>query len=190
MNLKAFSLLEMIIVLAVLAAIMGLGWSGLINFRSTAEMQNAYSEMVSVIKTEQNKAKNSVSSGSSGTTPYFYALFFSNDKYYAFNCGDSRTPSLSTTNIRCTKDETVNFRLLPSEIELVPDASCAGIGFTKLTGKFASFTLPITESLETVTSFDTIYNLSGQCNIKIRHNSISAERTIGINLDINSLDVE
>jgi len=187
MRLKAFSLLEMIIVLAILAILMGLGWSGLINFRSTAEMQNAYSELVSVIKSEQNKAKNSVSSTSTGTTPYYYALFFANNKYYAFNCAK---PSSSSGITRCTKDTTVTFRQLPADIKINPDSRCAGLGFEILNGKFVAFTLANTGSLDTINSFDTVYESTGTCNIKIDHDLISTEKTIEINLDINSINVK
>ncbi len=186
MNLKAFSMLEIIIVLAVLAIIMGLGWSGLITFRSTAEMQNAYSELVSVIKSEQNKAKNSVSSKSDGTTPYFYALFFANNKYYAFNCGDNNTPNNIAQNVRCTKDTTVIFRLLPVDIKLTPDTGCAGLGFTRLSGRFASIALPAND-LESIASFDTTYSYSGTCNIKITHSQLTTEKLIEINLNTSNV---
>jgi len=192
MKLKAFSLLEFVIVFGVLAVLMGLGWTGLINFRSTAEMQNAYSELVSVIKTEQNKAKNSVSSNNDGGTPHFYTLFFIGNKYYAFNCGNSVVPlSSSSSSITCTKDSTVLFRILPANIIINPDPQCAGLGFAKLTGKFTSFTLPIGYgSLDTVTSFGTTYSQSGTCNIKISHTLISTQKAIEVNLNQNNLNVK
>lgn len=186
MKLKAFSMLEMVIVLAIIAVLMGLGWTGLINFRSTAEMQNAYSELVSVIKSQQNKAKNSVSSKSDGTTPYFYALFFANNKYYAFNCGDNNTPNNIAQNVRCTKDSTVIFRLLPADIKLVPDTGCTGLGFTRLSGRFVSLALPA-NNLDSISTFDTTYTYSGVCNIKISHTQISTERLVEINLNTSNV---
>jgi len=186
MEMKAFSLLEMIIVLAVLAILMGLGWAGLINFRSTAEMQNAYSELVSVIKSEQNKAKNSVSSKSDGTTPYFYTLFFANNKYYAFNCGDNNTPNNIAQNVRCTKDTSVIFRQLPTDIVVTPSSGCAGLGFTRLSGRFASIALPA-NNLETISTFDTTYTFSGTCNITLSHTQIQTQKTIDINLNTNNV---
>lgn len=192
MNQKGFSLLELIIVMAVIAVVMGLGWSGLMSFRATAEMQNAYSELVSVIKTEQNKAKNSVSSGNDGVTPYFYSLFFVDNKYYAFNCGDTRDQLSPTSNsIRCVKNPDVTFRQLPADIKIVPDSKCSGLGFAKLTGKFTSFTLPVTATnLDTVTSFNAMYDQTGMCGIKIKHDLIPTEKIIEVNLDINNLNVK
>lgn len=189
---KAFSMLEIVLVLAVLAILMGLGWTGLINFRSTAETQNAYSELVSVIKTIQNRANNSVSSTSTGVIPDFYVLFFSQNKYYSFNCcyNSSCSRASASTTVRCTKDTTLSYRQLPADIRITPDSNCAGIGFGKLNGKFTTFSLPTGTNLDSINSFGSTISQNGTCNITLSHNLISSKRTIEFNLNNNSLNVQ
>jgi prepilin-type N-terminal cleavage/methylation domain-containing protein len=188
---KAFSLFEIIMVMAIVAILMGLGWSGLMTFRATSEMQNAYSELVSVIKTEQNKAKNSLSAGTEGVTPDHYSIFISGNQYFAYNC---RKTSTVNNNVRCTKDSTFIARILPQDITINPSSNtaatpfCKGIGFTRLTGKFVSFEA-VPDNLNDVNAFDTTFKGEGICTIKLFHTMVNAEKNIELNLDINSLNL-
>lgn len=186
---NAFSMLEIVLVLAVLAILMGIGWTGLINFRSTAEMQNAYSELVSVIKTVQNRANNSVSS-TSGLIPDFYVLVFSQNRYYSFNCcyNDRCIRTSPTNSLICTKDETINYRVLPADIVITPDSQCRGMGFGRLTGKFISLAVPSIDS--NTTRFSSNIQETGICKVEISHTQIASKRDIEFNLNINSLNVK
>lgn len=183
MNKKAFSLFELIIAMGVISVIMGLGWVGLLSFRSATEVQNAYSEVLSLIKTQQNKAKNSVSSGADGQTPDFYTLFLSGDRFYLYNC---RT--LVAPNVRCTKDTATTIRILPTDIQIA--GTCSNIGFARLSGDLVLLQSPSNiSSLLNVNTFDTTFSQSsGTCNINITTRSSNSNRTIEINFGNNTVN--
>jgi type II secretory pathway pseudopilin PulG len=77
---KAFTIIEAIVSLGVMMIMMGLGMAGIIAFRNSVELQNSYADLISVIKTLQNQAKNGLAVGidQSGypKVPEFYILDF------------------------------------------------------------------------------------------------------------------
>jgi prepilin-type N-terminal cleavage/methylation domain-containing protein len=59
-NEKGFSLIELIVVMAIIALLIGLGTESLIRFRSTVEVQEAGRQLVSQLNLLKNSAKNDV----------------------------------------------------------------------------------------------------------------------------------
>lgn len=183
--LKAFSLLELIIVMAVISVIMGISWSGIQTFRATSEMQNAYSDFVSNLKSLQNKSKNAVSSNLNGDIPDYYFIVSSNNKYSIFNC--VRT-SVLTSAVTCNKDSSQNIRGLTDNILISLSGNCSGLGFSKLNSKLV--TLPLVQiNLDSQSNFSSNIIESGKCSFTFGHRSIDTKKVIEFDLDTNTSNV-
>ncbi len=182
---KGFSLLEIIIALAVIAVIAGLGYSGLINFRATSEMQNVYSEYVSNLRILQNKAKNSINtSANNNAAPDIYAIIMGNNNYSFFNCIKASTFS---NNVQCNQDDTLVKKDIPGSLRITPDANCIGIGFAKLTGRIVS--LNVSPGGIPAGSLNTNYTATGNCKVTISSTTIVSTKVIKINFDSGSIDL-
>ncbi len=175
MSLKGATLLELIIVMGILAAIMGLGVYGLIKFQGTVELQSVYSEFVANLKTLQNKAKNSINTSSTNDkAPFIYAIIFDQNTYTFYSC-DKATSS----TLLCVEDSSIPEVDTSSKGVLISNPGCNGMGFSRLTGDIVSIN---------ITNFT--FNSVGQCNYTLLHNNSQLSNSITVNLTNNSIDTQ
>lgn len=185
---KAFSLLELVMVLAIIAIIMGLGYQGLIDFRATSEMQNAYADFVGNLKILQTDAKNVVNTSSTTGTPAdIYAIFISSSSYKFFDCYKASFGN----SLNCSVDKSLSTLAQNPNIVFTPGSGCSGIGFSKLTTDIVS--LNTSADIQNSTSFTAGSNnpQPSSCKITITHKLLqSSQKTITINIDKNSFDLQ
>lgn len=105
-KLRAFSLLELVTVMAIVATMLGLGTYVLIQLRYRTEVRTAVSELVDLFNSTRNSARNGELSGRpTGATGSgavvglaaetdYYALVFSNNRYYKLSCEEGTTAGL------------------------------------------------------------------------------------------------
>jgi type II secretory pathway pseudopilin PulG len=173
MKLKGTTLLELIIVMGVIAAVFGLGIAGLIKFQGTAEVQSVYSDFISNIKTLQNKAKNSVNAAAThDKAPYVYAVIFNQNKYTFYNCDKA-----TSTTLICTEDTSNPEVLLSIKHSTLSNQGCDAVGFTRLTGDIIS-----------INTTNFTYNTTGACSYTFLQTSAQVTKDVNINLTSNSID--
>jgi len=133
---RGFTLLEAVIVMAIIAIISGLGIYGIVRYRSTVELNSVYSELVTSIKKQRNKAINSVvynPSNQVGITfnaPDFYSLRFNlgTGTYDLYICNSVGSSKLIT----CIEDGSTETPILPKGTRITA-SGCESIGFALIT---------------------------------------------------------
>lgn len=97
---RAFTILELLIVMTVISVITGLGIWGLIMFRDNVDIESNYSSVHSYIQTVQNKSVNTTTTGfipsefdprsdNFPSTPTYFGISFIEDTYNLYSCRDS-----------------------------------------------------------------------------------------------------
>jgi type II secretory pathway pseudopilin PulG len=179
MKKAAYTLLELIVIMSVSGSLLGMGVVGLISYRSYTQLQNAYSDVVSIIRKQQNRANNSSSLAVlSGQAPYLFALNFNNNNYSLYYCQQA-----SQNNVTCLADTSqgLNSQLANNNSEIV--SSCAGIGFLKLSADILSLPASV------FTSAGLPVN-TGTCTIQVKHKQTLSTKNIVIDLATNSLTLQ
>ncbi|MFS8130892.1 MAG: Tfp pilus assembly protein FimT/FimU [Candidatus Dojkabacteria bacterium] len=168
---KAFTLLEAIIAMGIMAVLLGFSTYALVQVKATIELQNSYSDIISALQTTQNRARNSVTKpGSSTTVPDYITVAFQPTTYNFQTCVKNGS------RVTCT-DDTASAK--PSEIlnvQIQPSNGCNTIGFARLTS-----------DLVTVDSNGAL-NSTGSCTITIVHSSTGNSRVISIDLSSNNIN--
>ncbi len=178
MKKQAFTLLEIIIMLGIAAVVMGMGTYSLITFRNYTQVQNVYTDIVSVLRQEQNKAKNSITSEQKAidtgsiidSIPDYYAVFFESNNYSIYYCeeiSDRVNCFVENQNLKKTKFSGVSVNI---------NCGVAGIAFEKLTGDIVG--------IQSNGSFVQ----TGVCSITITRPGASSTKSLRIDLVENSID--
>ncbi len=173
---KSFTLIELMVVMGIIAALLALGTLGLTNFRNTAELRNAYSDIVSIIQETQNKARNSVSIGSTGSdglpiVPDYYVIDIQANNYTLQSCNTT-----GGTNLVCNN---LAGRTKPSQFSLISyTGTCDKIGFKRSSSDVVA-----------LNSSNAVIN-SGICTIEVRHSVISNILVIRVNMQDNTISFE
>lgn len=166
---NAFTLLELVVTMGILAVISAMSIFGLVRFRAVIELNNGYTDIVSLLKTTQNAARNVTSSGgqSGVSVPALYTIRFSDNTYTQSNC-------TSTSNRYICIDLTTQKTVAPS-VSFSPDPNCAYIGFAPLTGEIISLNL------------SGIATTVQQCSIRIAHSISGDVKTLNVDLLSNTI---
>jgi len=186
---SAFTLLELIIVMAIIVTLLGIGFSSLIGFRNTVQLQSVYSEFVENMKSLQNKARNS--SSVNGTAPFLYAIFIgSNLNTYTF--GNCTKPPAGATNFICNIDPkaaVVNIANTNVTFTAV-NKSCQGLGFVRLPGDVISIdpVLAINQSGSYSLTNSLVPNLT-KCDYTITNTQINVSKTVSVNLKTGAISL-
>lgn len=177
---KAFSLLELIIVMAIVAVLMAMGAFFLVRYQSSVQLQSAYTYTVSSIRTIQNKANNSasVTVGSNRVSPDIFAVRFNNNQMNPFYCLYSSGGALTNCNVYPTS----GIEQFENTYNVNATSDCTGIGFTRL----GLDTLTFTNSAFTGNGTTTT---TGTCTITLTHKTTGDSRTLRVNLDQNKIDL-
>jgi type II secretory pathway pseudopilin PulG len=172
-DLKAITILESIIVMGIIAILLGISTYGLVQFRSTIELQNAYADVISALQTLQNRARNAVSvtNGTTTTIVDYTSMEFLSTSY------DFQACTKAGTRATCRDEEST---ITPTEISNITfsiASECAVIGFARLTGD--------------IVTIDTngVITTEGNCTIRLIHNQTSTAKELYIDLTSNNIKV-
>lgn len=139
-NKKGFTMIELIVVMAIIAVLIGLGVEGLIRFKSLVEIQESGRQTISLMTLMKNSAKNDVRNPNGNINFRGYKLVF-NPSNARFVYGCESTSILSNTSWTCTYDERLANVLLPNELPLKTESTlvgsvpqCISVYFESLTG--------------------------------------------------------
>lgn len=162
--------------MGIIAVLMGLGITGLNQFRGTIELQNAYSDVISALETLQNRARNAVATPSTtpgvATVTDYSGMAFLQDTY------DFKICRKAGSLVTCTTEAS---DLKPAEISNISfsvTADCTTIAFARLTGDIVS----IDGSGNVITE--------GNCTIRLIHNQTSNARELYIDLTSNNIRIQ
>jgi prepilin-type N-terminal cleavage/methylation domain-containing protein len=181
---KAFTLLEVMIVMSVIVAMLSIGTYSLIRFRNYTIFQSNYRDFISNIKSVQNSARNSVISpkkyNTTGepilSTVDAYMIYIENSEYSAYYCNYG-TPKDSV--FLCGKEsELINIEV--SEKVTISSIDCLGVGFKRSSGDI----FLITAALQ-VPQYN--YSTTGTCVVKVEEKDFGSSKTIAINATTNTI---
>lgn len=168
---RAFTLLEAIIAMGIMAVLLGLSTVALIQVRGAIEIQNAYSDVVSAFQTTQNRARNSVTKpGSSTQVPDYLSLSFSPTTYLFQTCIKSGTRATCTDDSGQSPKATAILN-----VQIIPSNGCNRIAFARLTTDIVTI-----DSTGFITT-------TGTCSIEIKHTATGNSRQITIDLSSNNI---
>jgi prepilin-type N-terminal cleavage/methylation domain-containing protein len=184
-RLPAFTLIELIAVLAIMAIVTGISLQAMLVFRQTVQFQQAESDFISALRTTQNRARNSVSSAAllAQGVPLIeagvdgYALFFRGNNYSMRYC-----TRVSAIRYDCLGVEQPNLKAGEfSDVGVISTDTnkCSGILFTRLNADILALGSEIGDTSNT-----------GTCTVIINH-AINPflQRQIQIDLVNNNIDV-
>lgn len=126
---RAFTLIEVMVVLAIIAALSGLGITALIQFRNGVELNNGIFQLNSILQTAENNARNATSTGgTAGSTPDYYVLEFGATSIQTKSCNKQ-----GTSGTTCTNNEVINE---PAGVDWYTTTTtpCVGIAYEKRSG--------------------------------------------------------
>lgn len=187
----AFTLLELIIVMAIVGIMSALGIQGLVLFRQTTQFKQAEADVITVFNNVRNKARNSVASGSLVSDSTLlpdavvdgYAIYFENDTYSLYRC-DQFVNQWGVLMGDCEgglEEDDIKPRSL-QEVNVFPlhSATCVGLFFERLSGEIYAMERTYRDSLEN----------SGKCVYRIQHKGNEAlQKDIVIDTNNNTSDV-
>ncbi len=186
MRKKAFTLVEAMIVMGIMAAVLGFGTVGIFRFRDYIELQNGYADITSFLRSIQNSARNSVAydeSGGQPIVPDYYAVWFTNEDFSLFACNDR-----NNNNIDCVplsrNQQTPNF----SNVNFEFGSTCGNrlYAFERSTADLIRIRGNVNSSGISNGDPDTF----GECDITVVHTNSNSTREISLNLTQNSINVD
>jgi prepilin-type N-terminal cleavage/methylation domain-containing protein len=184
---RAYTIIELIIVLGLIGALSAIGILGLSAFRQATQTQGAANEFLSNIQNYENMARNSIPSqvrtgtGLLGDRVDGYAIFFTTTNYSLHYCIDQRS---STGRFNCQGIESANEKINEyRSVTIYPRPAdfprCRGILFERRSGLIYSMSDLIAAPLKGV-----------NCNIEITHVSNMTKKVVIFNLIANSYAFE
>lgn len=179
---KAFTVVELMVVMAIIALLSGLGIQALITFQQTVQFQQAQADIITIFNNIRNQARNSVASKGEvidgSTLPNAvvdgYAIFFDDNTYSLRSCTITRRAT-SELEGSCNKVEDQDAKPISvNEVNIYPlDPSvCKGILIERLSVDFYA--------MEDITS--TLQN-PAECVFRIEH-SRNSELVRDIKIDL------
>lgn len=168
---KAFSILELLIVIGVVSSIVMLGVYGLLNVQYSIELNNYYAQLDVFQASIKNYAVNSFATdiSSSKIPADFYAFQYNENKFQNLFCDKT---GIST--IECNTTGTLQL-ITPSFIELTFNpSSCTIFAYEKFSSRI--FTI---ENQNLISS--------GQCTISVKHKNLAQIKTITFDFENNSI---
>lgn len=169
---KAFTLIELMLIMGVIAVAMALSILGLTRFRSAIELNTAYTNVISYLNDIKNKSTNAFGTTSNGvllSEVDFFGVSFEGKDVTALNCNGN----FDFSNYSCTSSlETgaLNLGNITTSI-----TTCGNrIGFKRLTSDLVS--LNTTGGLIT----------TGTCELQLQHSFTNETKTITIDLVRNT----
>jgi len=180
---KGFTLIEIVIVLGIITMITGLSILGIVRYKAAVELNSAYTDLISSIKSQRNKANNSVSynpdpNSPSFDTPSFYAIRFINNNYDLYVCQLFAPKSKSLT---CLDELNAQPATFATGITL--ESNCPGIGFQSITTDLVKID---SNAFTSRGIFESKPN-PAICSLTLKHNQTDSTKIININLVYDTL---
>ncbi|GAB4284864.1 MAG: hypothetical protein Kow0081_2290 [Candidatus Dojkabacteria bacterium] len=184
---KAFTILELVVVLGVISVIIALGSYGIIIFRDSIRIDNAYNDLLSYIQNVQNLAINSsvypFNAGSFDssvdeppTPPEYYAILFGENDFNLFSCSSGASGSLNCNRIELNDLEEYNAKI---------SAGCSAVVFRTSTIDIADANVIDQTNLTATLVFDDTLT---ECTIEVFDDSSGTRKDLTINFGNNSFN--
>ncbi len=188
---KAFTLVEAMVVMGIMALVLSFGTVGVIRFRDYIELQNGFSDISTYIRTVQNMARNSVSYDNVGGVPVvpdYYSIFFTANDFSLLACND--TGVINRVNCtQVTRDiQAPNF----SKVGFSFGGDCGNrrlFGFERSTVDLMTYQGAVNQS-GNLSLTNGVKQSTGSCTIIVTHSRSNSSRNITLNLTENSINVE
>jgi prepilin-type N-terminal cleavage/methylation domain-containing protein len=186
-NYTAFTLLELVVVMAIMAVMAGIGIQGLIIFRQTIQFQQTETDVITIMNTVRNRARNSVASddlvaGSIALPDAVvdgYAIGFAANNYSLRRC--SMTVVFGDRQVSCINVEDSDMKpttLDPVNVFMLDSTKCRALFYERLTGDISALA-NLTSNTDDI----------GVCTIRVQHsNNPALVRDIVIDLVNNNSD--
>mgnify|MGYP006282888007 CR=1 FL=1 len=171
---KAFTILELIVAMAITVVLFAIGFVGITTLRRTFELRNGYNDVALNMRSMQNNAKNVVSD-EDGDIPRVYAVTFTGNGDAAYDL------------VYCYEDAGCDPLEASTSLERFPEiqieSECSGIGFERRTGNIVL--VDPTGNIDDPTNENV-------CTITISHEFLSSSRNLDIlvNTTNNVIDYE
>lgn len=187
--LKAFTLVEIMVVMAIIATLLVVGIGSFSLLRNSVELDQATNEFISIIRTMQNRARNSATSAVlaalNPTNPLLarvdgFAVYIDSTSQYSLRYCFASAGAGSTT-YNCSGYELPNAKPATYSnitVQAVGGGSCNGIVFDKLSGDISGISSP------NATAVDT-----GTCRYRLTHSLLLSYREILVNLASNNIQI-
>jgi prepilin-type N-terminal cleavage/methylation domain-containing protein len=173
---KGFTLIEAIVAMGIMAVVLAFGTTGVVRFRNSVELVNGYSDMQSIIRTLQNRARNSTTTSVGNLEnnvpiiPDYYGLKIEDSNYSVYECFENNT--LESVNCNETESDLKATKLS----NILYHYNCYIIGFRRA-------------STEIISINDTgIINNIDSCVIDVLHKNSDSDKSITINLEDNNIE--
>lgn len=169
---SAFSLLELLIVMGVIASISMLGIFGLLNVQYSIELNNYYAQVDVFQNTVKNYAVNSFATDSAGSKDAsdYYAFQYIGNKFQNLFCDKTGVATIECNNIGTLE------LITPSFIDITfSPIGCNFFVFEKFSSRI--FTIE-NQNLIPV----------GQCTIIIKHQNLAQTKSIIFDFENNSIN--
>ncbi|MBD3280757.1 prepilin-type N-terminal cleavage/methylation domain-containing protein [Candidatus Dojkabacteria bacterium] len=191
----AFTLVELLVVIAIFATLIAVGITALVNLSNRSQVNTATQDFLSTSKTYIQRARNSVytnaeldklKEGWRSTCvlvdeqfpPDAIGFTFDQQEVSYIKC--SRNSSLSA-DFCCVNADTEEIIMRNDEQTFIqPQDDCNGVVFEYATGEVYSFS---NEDLLSITASKS------NCEVRIRHNSISYFKTVVFNGEKNEVKI-
>lgn len=181
---RGFTLLEILISMAILGTLAVLGIWGILTLRRSVELQQSTNDLVSVIKETRSTAKNNTITKNVDTDNYIYGyvLEFTPNSIQRFLCAKDINSLVDVWNC-ITPGEQIIADFLYTQINVVTSGSaqCKKILFENLTGEIRIITATPTAS----TPFS-----DGYCEIDLIHKQNSNKKTVFVDSIKNSFGIK
>lgn len=170
---KGFTLLEALVIFGIIAVLMSLGIFGVLSFRATLELQNSSSDVVSFIRSLQNRSRNvqSINLNGNQIVPDFYTFTIGENNISVNICDN-----VSNFDLECESFTGISTPEIIDSVTL--SSNCTEIGFATRNEDIVS----LVES-----SADDSVEV---CDITIIHEDLSEPFNIEININENSIKFE
>ena len=185
MRKKAFTLVELLVVMAIIGAMLAMGIYAMVQFRRTIQLQQATSQILGIIKETQNLAKNNTLAKDVTADPNFNNLSFGYFLVFKdFNIYRTLGKRVQGPGQNWTIRDPLTTNGLKSDIfgdvQIIPD-NCYAVVFINLTG----------DIIIQQTQASIPQDLNTSCRLQIKHTQEAAfYKVISINIKNDTYKIE
>jgi type II secretory pathway pseudopilin PulG len=168
---KAFTLIELVMIMAIIALAFILSILGLTRFRANIELNTAHTNIISMFSDMKNNSTNAASTSSNGVLSVIdlFGIMTSADNIYPIHCDGNSDFSIYS----CVTTSDIS-RIILTPVRVSGGTCPTRIGFKRLTS-----------DLVTISSTGGVSN-TGTCTVLLQHSFTNETKTITIDLVRNT----